>query len=108
MNGFLLEILDRPLKLKDGRFCLSREVIERGGTEAARTAFEQFYTDKGQQRFEARAVFFAPKVGVTIAGIKVKMARRKSRSASKKTPSGFHRLRWLNSLIKIPIRSVFI
>jgi len=63
---------DRPLKLKDRRFCLSREVIERGGTEAARKAFEQFYTDKGQQRFEARAVFFAPKVGVTVAGIKVK------------------------------------
>jgi hypothetical protein len=63
---------DRPLKLKDGRFCLSREVIERGGTEGARKAFEQFYTDKGQQRFETRAVFFAPKVGVTIAGIKVK------------------------------------
>ncbi len=108
MNGFLLEILDRPLKLKDGRFCLSREVIENGGTEAARRVFEQLYTDKAQQRYETRAVFFAPKVGVTIAGIKLKMARRKFRSVSKKTPSGFPRLRWLNSLIKIPIRSVFI
>ncbi|WP_077530288.1 M48 family metallopeptidase [Vreelandella utahensis] len=63
---------DQPLKLKDGRFCLSREVIEHGGTDAARKAFEQFYVDKGQQRFESRALFFAPKVGVDIADVKVK------------------------------------
>ena len=63
---------DRPLKLKDGRFCLSREVIEHGSTEAARKVFEQFFTDKGQQRFRSRVSFFAPKVGVDIADIRVK------------------------------------
>ena len=68
----LISDQDRPLKLKDGRFCLSREVIEHGGTEAARKAFEQFYTDKGQERFRSRALFFAPKVGVDVADIKVK------------------------------------
>ncbi|SFD91247.1 hypothetical protein SAMN05660831_02594 [Thiohalospira halophila DSM 15071] len=63
---------DRPLKLKDGRFCLSREVIERGGTEAAREAFKQFYVDKGQQRFADRVAHLAPKVGVEVSSIRVK------------------------------------
>lgn len=63
---------DQPLKLKDGRFCLSREVIERGGTDAARKAFECFYADKAQQRFSDRVAYYSPKVGVVIAGIKVK------------------------------------
>src|SRR5690606_10390306 len=48
---------DKPLMLKDGRFCLSRELIERGSTAAAREAFEQFYTDKGLQRFAERVAF---------------------------------------------------
>jgi len=63
---------DRALMLKDGRFCLSRELIEQGGKDAARRAFEQFYIDKGQLRFAERVAFYAPKVGVSAAGIKVK------------------------------------
>ncbi|MEQ4541362.1 M48 family metallopeptidase [Halomonas desiderata] len=63
---------DVPLQLKEGGFCLSRDVIERGGTAAARMAFERFYTNKGQQRFHDRVNYYAPKVGVGTAGIKVK------------------------------------
>ena len=63
---------DRPLKLKNGRFCLSREVIEQGGTRAARQAFEQFYADKGQQRFHDRVSLFAPKAGVKVLDVKVR------------------------------------
>lgn len=63
---------DKPLKLKDGRFCLSRELIESGGTASARKAFEQFYADKGQLRFAERVSHFAPKVGVEVAAIRVK------------------------------------
>lgn len=62
----------KVLLLKDGCFCLSRELIEQGGTDAARKAFAQFYTDKGQQRFAGRVAFYAPRVGVSVAGIKVK------------------------------------
>ena len=62
----------QPLKLKDGRFCLSRDLIEKGGTGAARAAFEQFYTDKARQRFTGRVAFFAPRVGVEVADIRVK------------------------------------
>ena len=63
---------DRPLKLKDGRFRLSRDVIEQGGTQAARDAFEQFYIDKGHERFQGRVAFFSPRVGVDSAGIRVR------------------------------------
>lgn len=63
---------DAPLMLKDGRFCLSRSRVESGGLEQARKAFQDFYTDKGVQRFEQRVAYFSPKVGVTPGSIKVK------------------------------------
>lgn len=63
---------DSALKLKDGRFALSRELIERGGPQAAREAFESFYTEKGQQRFTSRVAHYSPKVGVKVDRIKIK------------------------------------
>ena len=60
------------LQLKEGRFCLSRNVIENGGIESAKSAFEDYFTEKGLERFKLRAAYFAPKVGVKIQGIKVK------------------------------------
>tara|TARA_R110002073_G_scaffold11861_1_gene53251 strand:- start:23605 stop:24312 length:708 start_codon:yes stop_codon:yes gene_type:complete len=63
---------DVPLKLKDGRFCLNRETIEKGGVAASRRAFETFYTDKGQVRLSERVALYAPKVGVTPSGVKLK------------------------------------
>jgi len=60
------------LQLKEGRFCLSRSVIEQGGTEAAGKAFESYFQDKGLQRFADRVAYFAPKVGVQAPSIKVK------------------------------------
>lgn len=63
---------ERPLKLKDGRFCLDRAVIDQGGTKAAKQAFATYFTEKGQQRFRDRVSYFAPKVGVETTGIKVK------------------------------------
>lgn len=63
---------DRVLKLKEGYFNLSRGCMERDGTEGARQAFEQFYIEKGQARFESRVAYFAPKVGVQPKAIKVK------------------------------------
>lgn len=74
-HGYRLALVsgqDRPLKLKEGRFCLSREVIEQGGLVAARAAFERFYADKGLQRCTDRVACFAPRVGVEAAGIKLK------------------------------------
>lgn len=81
---------DKALLLKDGRFCLSRELIEQGGTDMARKAFEQFYTDKGQQRFAEHVAFYAPRVGVSVAGIKVKDMGYRWASCGKHGVLNFH------------------
>lgn len=60
------------LLLKEGRFCLDRALIEKGGIDAAKQAFEAYFTDKGLERFAQRVAYFSPKVGVAISGIKVK------------------------------------
>jgi len=44
---------DADLKLKDGRFCLKRTLIEQGGEPAAKKAFEAFYYTKGEDRLRA-------------------------------------------------------
>ena len=38
---------EEPLLLKDGTFCLSRQVVEAGGKAAAGKAFRNFYAEKG-------------------------------------------------------------
>lgn len=63
---------DEPLKLKDGRFCLLRSVVDAGGEESARKAFEYFYRDKGLPRLNKRVDFFAGKVGVKAGRIQIK------------------------------------
>lgn len=63
---------DEPLKLKDGRFCLLRSVVEADGDEAAQRAFESFYKEKGLARLSKRVAFFSPRVGVTPGAIHIK------------------------------------
>lgn len=60
------------LQLKDGRFCLSRAIIEEGGFIAAQKAFELYFSEKGQQRFSDRVKYFAPKVNVSVKSLKIK------------------------------------
>lgn len=62
---------DEPLKLKDGRFCLMRDVVARGGQEAAHRAFEEFYKAKDYHDFGNESPF-ASKVGVSAGDIQVK------------------------------------
>ena len=52
------------LKLKEGRFCLDRNLIDRAGVSAAKKAFEEFYATKATRRINDRVAYFAPKVGV--------------------------------------------
>lgn len=63
----LLLVFDQeePLLLKNGRFCLRREIIETGDVEAARAAFRDYYTDRGRERIKQRVEYYAPKVGVS-------------------------------------------
>ena len=63
---------DRPLKLKNGCFCLQRSCVENAGPAGARKVFKDFYIDKGQERFKDRVTYYAPKAGVKIEAIKVK------------------------------------
>jgi predicted metal-dependent hydrolase len=63
---------DEPLKLKDGRFCLLRSVIESGGKAAAHQAFETFYKEKGLGRLTKRVTHFASKVGVAPGTVLIK------------------------------------
>ena len=78
------------LRLKAGRFCLNRTVIDRGGVAAAQEAFEAYYTNKGQQRISDRVDYFAPKVGVKVAGIKVKDLGYRWGSCNTKGVLSFH------------------
>lgn len=81
---------DCALQLKEGRFCLNRSVIEQGGTEAAKQAFESYFTDKGMQRFSERVTHFAPKVSVNVANIKVKEMGYRWASCGKSGQLNFH------------------
>jgi predicted metal-dependent hydrolase len=63
---------ESDLKLKEGRFCLDREVIEQGGIDGARQAFETYYIDKGLQRISDRISYYSPKVGVKVSDFRVK------------------------------------
>lgn len=68
----LVDEQDEPLKLKDGRFCLRRSVLEQGGRPAAQAAFEAFYASKGLPRMAARVAHYAPRVGVAVGGVQIK------------------------------------
>ena len=46
--------------------------LKKPDLKAAKSAFEDYFTEKGLERFKLRAAYFAPKVGVKIQGIKVK------------------------------------
>ncbi|KJS08976.1 MAG: metal-dependent hydrolase [Gammaproteobacteria bacterium BRH_c0] len=80
----------RDLLLKDGRFRLKRSVIEQGGIDAARATFERYYVDKGQERLQALVAHYAPKVGVQVAGIKVKEMGYRWASCGKTGILNFH------------------
>lgn len=81
---------DEPLKLKDGRFCLLREVVEHGGQDAAHRVFEAFYKTKGLPRIQKRAAYFAAKVGVTAGDIQIKDLGYRWASCTKNGDLHFH------------------
>jgi predicted metal-dependent hydrolase len=71
---YRLSLVNQPpkdLQIVNGRFCLSRQIVEQGGVDAARGAFIRYYTDKGTQRLGERVPAIAEKVGVSIDTVKV-------------------------------------
>ncbi len=78
------------LQLKDGRFMLSRDVIERNGAAGARRVFENYYAEKALERVRSRVHYFAPKVGVEVASIAVKDIGFKWARCGKSGALAFH------------------
>ncbi len=92
-SGYRLQLVagqDVPLKLKNGRFCLQREVVERGGAEAARQEFESFYRAKGLPRIQQRVAYFAARVGVTAGAVQVRDLGYRWGSCSRNGDLHFH------------------
>lgn len=79
-----------PLQLKNGRFTLRRDLVERGDIVAAQTAFRDFYVAKGLERLRRRVEYFAPKVGVEPAGVEVKELGHRWASCSPRGNLYFH------------------
>jgi predicted metal-dependent hydrolase len=61
-----------PLLLKNGRFCLRRDLVDEGAIEAAKAAFRDYYITRGLERITQRVNYYAPKVGVTPGEIRVR------------------------------------
>lgn len=81
---------DVSLKLKEGRFCLKRNLLVEGGKTSAKEVFEQYYTDKGLERIKQRVDYYAPKVGVTPSSVNVKDMGYRWATCSKKNGLAFH------------------
>lgn len=74
-SGYRLQLVAdqiNDLKLKDGRFCLRRDIIEKGDYAGAQMAFEDFYRVKGLPRICKRVAWFAAKVGVSPGTVYIK------------------------------------
>lgn len=81
---------ERDLLLKEGHFCLNRELIDSGGESAAKKACEAFYIEKGMSRIGERVAYFAPKVGVKPSGTKIKELGYRWASCTKDNTLAFH------------------
>jgi predicted metal-dependent hydrolase len=78
------------LKLRDGRFCLNRNLIDESGISAAKKAFEEFYTTKASQRIKERVAHFAPKVGVRPKSVSIRDLAFRWASCSSDGRLSFH------------------
>lgn len=81
---------EEPLKLKNGRFCLRRDIVDHGGEQAAKVVFERFFVDKGLERMQSRVGYFAAKAGVKPLSVVVKDLSYRWGSCSKDGKLAFH------------------
>ncbi len=88
----LLIVADQEegLLLKNGRFCLRRDIVDQGGEQAAREVFEAFYISQGQRRITQRVKYYAPKVGRVPVSVTVKDLGYRWASCSKGGKLAFH------------------
>ena len=76
--------------LKGGRFCLRRDLVDRGEVAAAKTAFRDYFIERGRERITQRVRYYAPKVGVTARDINVRELGHRWASCSPKGNLAFH------------------
>ncbi len=81
---------DEPLRLKNGRFTLRRDLVEQGEIAAAKRAFRDFYVAKGLKRLRDRVSYYAPKVGVEPKGVDVRDLGHRWASCSPSGKLAFH------------------
>ncbi|OFZ71021.1 MAG: metal-dependent hydrolase, partial [Betaproteobacteria bacterium RBG_16_58_11] len=81
---------EEPLLLKNGRFCLRRDLVDRGEIEAAKIAFRDYYIARGAKRIRQRVDYYAPKVGVTPRDIDVRELGNRWASCSPNGNLAFH------------------
>lgn len=80
---------DEPLQLRNGRFCLRRDIVE-AGCEAARDAFKAYYSLRGLQKITQRVNYFAPKIGIVPRKIEVRALGHRWASYSPAANLAFH------------------
>lgn len=81
---------DEALLLKNGRFCLRRDLVDKGGIPAAQAAFRDYYIRQGLERVTRRVQYFAPKVGVKPGRLDVRELGHRWASCSPKGNVAFH------------------
>ncbi len=81
---------DEPLLLKCGRFCLRRDLVDRGEAAAAKSAFRDYFIARGLERITERVRYFAPKVGAKPLQVDVRELGHRWASCSFKGNLAFH------------------
>ncbi len=81
---------EEALLLKGGRFCLRRDLVDRGEATVAKTAFRGYYVLRGRERMSQRVHYYALKVGVTPKGIDVRELGHRWASCSPSGNLAFH------------------
>jgi predicted metal-dependent hydrolase len=79
-----------PLQLRNGRFCLCRDLAEHGSMRAAREAFKNFYIARGRERMLDRVCYYAPKVGALVSKVEVRELGNRWASYSPRGNVAFH------------------
>jgi|ERR1017187_3974596 predicted metal-dependent hydrolase len=81
---------EQPLLLKNGRFCLQRDLVDRGEVPAAKAAFRDYYIAQGLDRLTQRVQYYAPKIGVAPRRIGVRELGHRWASCSPAGDLAFH------------------
>lgn len=81
---------EEPLSLKNGRFCLRRDLVDIGSIQAAKTAFRDYYIERGYDRISQRVAYYSPKIGVNPRDINIKELGNRWASCSPNGKLAFH------------------